>query len=78
MEIAESNRTKREAVLRRRLANLEQCLAEARAPDVLAFLEGMREEVLAELGRAARRPDLRVENVVPLFPLDGETADHVA
>jgi hypothetical protein len=78
MEIAGSNRAEREATLRRRLANVEQCLAEARAPHVRAFLEGMRDEVLAELGSGARRPALHVANVVPIFPLDGDTADHVA
>jgi hypothetical protein len=62
-----------------RLANVEQCLAEARAADVRAFLEGIQAELRAELSRLAAtappravdgRAELHLANVVPIFRED--------
>jgi hypothetical protein len=70
--------TTRAAQLTARLSNVEQCLREARAPDVRAFLLGIQEELVAELAALQRprpRPYVlhgsarrRSADVIPMFP----------
>jgi hypothetical protein len=77
----------RVASLTQRLANVEVCLAEARAADVRAFLEEIRAELRAELSRLSataapggvnRRAELHLVNVVPIFASRAETSDRCA
>jgi hypothetical protein len=49
MNTVTAHDSRRVARLEARLANVEQCLLEARAPDVRAFLYGMLEELQSEL-----------------------------
>jgi hypothetical protein len=49
------DRAEHASSLAERLGNVEQCLREARAPDVLAFLQGVHEELLAEIAAREER-----------------------
>lgn len=49
MDAVITDRSERVATLAARLEDVEQCLSEAQAPDVRAFLSGIQQELLAEL-----------------------------
>ena len=71
MEIVSADRPTRVERLTSRLANVEQSLREARAPDVTAFLQELREEILAELAvqrTATVTSARRSADVIQLFP----------